>query len=268
MHIRKTTKKLMLKAITGAFLSAAMIFVAYFVWAKDIESEIDEKYEEVGIATETSSLNIHKIDISDEFIYSVNGTASYYADRFHGRLTANGERFNMHEPTAAHKKLPFGTILRITNRDNGNVTFVRINDRGPYIKGRILDLSYGSAKNINGLGLPKIKIEGLLHDDIPETADTSKKYYFGYSYSDNLVCLPETAIDIKDSARKFTNALRIYEEYNSINDNGNSYLFIRADKPQRRESRKSGFRYYIGTVRDREIDIPVIASEEPVRMQS
>ncbi len=74
--------------------------------------------------------------------------ASYYGKRFHGRLTANGERFNMNAMTAAHKTLPFGTRLRVTNLANGRSVTVRINDRGPYIAGRTIDLSRGAAAKI------------------------------------------------------------------------------------------------------------------------
>ncbi len=77
------------------------------------------------------------------------GTASYYADYFHGRLTANGERFNMHELTAAHKTLPFGSMVRVTNLENGRTVMVRINDRGPYIDGRIIDLSLRAARELS-----------------------------------------------------------------------------------------------------------------------
>jgi rare lipoprotein A len=67
--------------------------------------------------------------------------ASYYADKFHGRKTASGKVFDMHKLTAAHKKLPFGTKLKVTNVSNGKSVIVEVNDRGPYVKGRELDLS-------------------------------------------------------------------------------------------------------------------------------
>lgn len=89
------------------------------------------------------------------------GEASYYADRFHGRLTANGERFDMHEMTAAHKTLPFGSLVRVTNLDNGKEVVVRINDRGPFIKGRAIDLSLGAAKEIGMIrkGVTNVRME-------------------------------------------------------------------------------------------------------------
>jgi rare lipoprotein A len=76
------------------------------------------------------------------------GVASYYGRRFHGRLTANGERFNMNAMTAAHKTLPFGTKVRVTYPRNGRSVVVRINDRGPFIRGRTIDLSRGAATKL------------------------------------------------------------------------------------------------------------------------
>ena len=76
------------------------------------------------------------------------GKASWYGPGFHGRSTASGERFNQKSLTAAHKSLPFGTRLKVTNKRNGKSVVVRINDRGPYVRGRLLDLSKGAAMQI------------------------------------------------------------------------------------------------------------------------
>jgi rare lipoprotein A len=89
------------------------------------------------------------------------GVASYYGPGFHGRRTANGERFDMNAMTAAHRTLPFGTLLKVTNLDNGQSAIVRVNDRGPFIKGRVLDLSVAAAKQIGSKhsGTASVKIE-------------------------------------------------------------------------------------------------------------
>ena len=79
---------------------------------------------------------------------NISGAASYYGKRFHGRRTANGESFNMNSMTAAHKTLPFGTKVKVTNRSNGKSVVVRINDRGPYVGGRVIDLSRAAAARI------------------------------------------------------------------------------------------------------------------------
>ena len=76
------------------------------------------------------------------------GKASWYGPGFHGRLTANGERYNQYALTAAHKSLPFGTKVKVTNVNNGRSVVVRINDRGPFIRGRVIDLSTAAARNI------------------------------------------------------------------------------------------------------------------------
>ena len=89
------------------------------------------------------------------------GVASYYGRRFHGRLTANGERFNMNAMTAAHKTLPFGTRVRVTNPRNGRAVTVRINDRGPFIRGRTIDLSRAAAQRIGMIqsGHARVQLE-------------------------------------------------------------------------------------------------------------
>lgn len=78
-----------------------------------------------------------------------SGVASYYGRRFHGRRTANGESFDMHELTAAHRTLPFGSLVRVTNPRNGRSVVVRINDRGPFVRGRAIDLSRAAAEEID-----------------------------------------------------------------------------------------------------------------------
>jgi len=91
------------------------------------------------------------------------GRASYYGRYFHGRKTASGERFDMHKLTAAHRKFALGTIVKVTNLDNGKYVVVVINDRGPYVKGRSIDLSRGAAKKIGMIrkGVVRVKIEKL-----------------------------------------------------------------------------------------------------------
>ena len=89
--------------------------------------------------------------------------ASFYGskDGLHGKRTASGEKFNAHGLTAAHRTFPFGTMLRVTNVENDKSVEVRVNDRGPFIKGRDIDLSFGAAKliGITGEGVKKVRVE-------------------------------------------------------------------------------------------------------------
>jgi rare lipoprotein A len=93
------------------------------------------------------------------------GEASWYGPGFHGRKTASGERFDTYEMTAAHKTLPFGTLLRVTNLENNLFTVVRINDRGPYIRGRIIDLSRAAKDAIGMGGTVMVSIEQITQEE-------------------------------------------------------------------------------------------------------
>lgn len=110
-----------------------------------------------------------------KIVRTIRGTASYYGHQFHGRQTANGEIYNMFRMTAAHKTLPFGTIVLVTNLKNQKQIVVRINDRGPFVENRIIDLSYGAADKLDFLhdGLAKVKI------DILEPIPTKQKQILG-----------------------------------------------------------------------------------------
>jgi rare lipoprotein A len=92
--------------------------------------------------------------------YQATGLASYYAHKFHGRKTASGETYHRDKLTAAHRSLPFGTRLKVTNLANGREVMVRVNDRGPFVKGRIIDLSYAAALELKMVrqGVVRVKV--------------------------------------------------------------------------------------------------------------
>ncbi|WP_390587403.1 septal ring lytic transglycosylase RlpA family protein [Erythrobacter sp. MTPC3] len=105
-------------------------------------------------------LSVFVPPVEDPIIRTLGtGVASYYGRRFHGRRTANGERFNMNAMTAAHKTLPFGTKVRVTNPRNGRTVTVRINDRGPFTRGREIDLSRAAAKQIGLIASGHARVE-------------------------------------------------------------------------------------------------------------
>jgi rare lipoprotein A len=96
------------------------------------------------------------------FIRSTSvGVASYYSNALRGRKTASGERYDPSKLTAAHKSLPLGTVVKVTNLSNNKQVVVKINDRGPYVRGRIIDLSYSAARQLGMLkdGMTKVKVE-------------------------------------------------------------------------------------------------------------
>ncbi len=106
------------------------------------------------------------------------GLASWYGPDFHERPTSSREIYDMYDLTAAHKTLPFGTMVVVTNLENGKSVTVRINDRGPFIKGRIVDLSYAAAKAIDmvGPGVVPVKLE-IMEKSLPPSGISKLRYY-------------------------------------------------------------------------------------------
>ncbi len=94
---------------------------------------------------------------------SQTGLASYYGHQYHGRTTANGETYDENKLTAAHRTLPFGTRVRVTNLENGKIVLLRINDRGPFVEGRIVDVSWRAARDLDFVeqGVVKARLEVL-----------------------------------------------------------------------------------------------------------
>jgi len=136
---------------------------------KNVENERILIEEFVPVTVKENTVNTSAVKFIDR------GTlkASWYGPKFHGKFTANGEVYNQMALTAAHKNLSFGTLLKITNPKNGKSVIVRINDRGPYIEGRELDLSKGAAIELGMLekGVARVKVQEVaLHERNNPTA--------------------------------------------------------------------------------------------------
>jgi peptidoglycan lytic transglycosylase len=109
-----------------------------------ISCSVDRSLRNKRFAESATGIDAHSVN--DDFI---TGVSSYYGRKFHGRKTASGETFNMYDYTAAHKTLPFGTLLEVENLSNNKKVVVRVNDRGPFVKDRVLDISYAAAEQID-----------------------------------------------------------------------------------------------------------------------
>lgn len=115
-----------------------------------------------------------RVDIGETF----EGVASWYGPDFHGKKTSNGENYDMYDFTAAHRTLPFNTMLRVTNLKNSKSTIVRVNDRGPFVQNRIIDLSFAGAKDIDiinyGTALVKLEVVGFNREVVFDRASEEK----------------------------------------------------------------------------------------------
>jgi len=119
------------------------------------------------------------------------GLASWYGPNFHGKATSSREIYNMYDMTAAHRSLPFGTYVMVTNMNNGKSVRVKINDRGPFVEGRIIDLSFAAAEVLDavGPGVIPVKIEVLANESPPNTAQRYAVQVGSFANKDNAVSL-------------------------------------------------------------------------------
>ncbi len=131
------------------------------------KSEEEEPTPRASSPRNVEETKVTTVPTSGRILLTLEGIASYYADDFHGKQTSNGEMFDMNALTAAHRTFPFDTMVQVTNLVNSKSVVVRINDRGPFVDGRIIDLSLGAAKEIGliATGTARVRLEVLKWGD-------------------------------------------------------------------------------------------------------
>jgi rare lipoprotein A len=147
------------------------------------------------------------------------GTASWYGKKFHGKKTANGEIYNMYDKTAAHKTLPFGTYAKVENQSNLREIVVRINDRGPFVKGRIVDLSYGAARAIGlvGPGVARVRLVALSKEvGKIKSGNKYKPLLEVRDFKKGKFTIQVGAFEKEDNAKKLAERLRVIFDHVTI----------------------------------------------------
>jgi rare lipoprotein A len=160
-----------------------------------------------------------------------SGIASWYGSDFHGKTTSNGDSYDMYAMTAAHKTLPLGVYVKVRNRNNGLETVVRINDRGPFVTGRIIDLSYSAAKEIGLIenGTAPVRIEALGYLD--ESVHDKEAYRAPSSYDRGSFGIQVGAFSKLENAHRMADDVRQRFGVASIKEavvNGTLYYRVRA----------------------------------------
>lgn len=199
---------------------------------------------------ERDVVDLSERKLGEDYFYSNMGTASWYGKKFHLRKTANGELFNMYEYSAAHKDLPFGTILKVTNVDNGQSVIVRINDRGPFIGNRILDLSYWASVEIGNTGLSKVLIEGFVPGRVNLLNNVSENYFFSYSITKPIAFINKSDVEVIGFTKDFNEGMKIYKNYTSRHPDYVSYIAIPSEQIMKKD--KFAEKFYIVVINPRE----------------
>jgi len=172
----------------------------------DIDSSYSPTASTTGVGKPYSVYGIEYVPENQPQNYTQKGIASWYGDKFHGRKTASGEIYNMHAMTAAHKTLPLQTWVKVHNLNNNKEIVVRINDRGPFVKGRIIDLSFTGAKNLGmadqGTAPVKIVVLGRL-----KNPKSKQKEYVPVDLYTGCFSIQVGAFQVKSNADKLKNEL-------------------------------------------------------------
>lgn len=239
MTVFHDTRKYMLKTLIFLVALLTLLSFGYMVQAEEAQGENSTELAADTMKTSSESSDSEVWDTSEEEgseievletpVYEQTGTASWYGNKFHGRRTANGERYNMHAYTAAHKSLPFGTILRVTNLDNDKSVLVRVNDRGPYVRGRIIDLSRAAAEEI-GVTLHKVKIEEF------RPAETDGTRELGYATDLLPVMFEQGGYTSSFTTNNFTEAMKKWKE--TRGEGQQAYLVLRPHSDDEKENLK------------------------------
>ncbi|MBW6512163.1 MAG: septal ring lytic transglycosylase RlpA family protein [Desulfuromonadaceae bacterium] len=170
------------------------------------------------------------------------GRASWYGKDFHGKQTSNGETYDMHAMTAAHKTLPLGVFVRVKNLDNGKETVVRVNDRGPFVVGRIIDLSYAAARQLDvvGPGTAPVRIEALGYQI--KGASGKVSYQQPKSYDSGVFAVQVGAFSVEANARRLADDLGRRYGHSGLRRgvvNGKTFFRVHAGKYESLEEAQS-----------------------------
>jgi rare lipoprotein A len=223
-------------------IPVVMLSVVIFVSAHENNTEIKDSKNIRNVI----GMDYNDFDYGSKYLWSSEGTSSYYANKFHLKRTASGERYNKNDYSAAHRTLPFGTIIRVYNPRMNKSTLVRINDRGPFIRKRIVDLSLKAASAIDGLGIPNVILEGFSPDSFNFSGELTN-YYLAYSFLNKPMLLQPELFEIADSTKNFDEIITNYKEFIFDYPSSENSIFVLVKVSDYREN-PNDVVYYLGSI--------------------
>lgn len=210
-----------MKNITRLLLFNALLIVSIILITRAEDSANQSvKFSEELIQKERSIEIARKnIDLTDELQFNQSGISSFYGNKFHNRKTSSGEIYHSNKYSAAHRFLPFGSIVRVINKLNGKSTLVVVNDRGPFIRNRIIDISAVAAQQIGSSGIPPVQIQTLLYKS--ELANNFEDVFFTFSLNLEPLVLSQENLIFLQVYDNFSEVMKILnelqQEHNYIN---------------------------------------------------
>jgi rare lipoprotein A len=183
------------------------------------ENDVNQplRYDESTVQADELNYQNRLNQTLKNFIYQNNeGISSYYGIKFHGRKTSSGEIFDVNKYTAAHKTLPMGSIVKITNLSNNKSSIAIINDRGPFVRKRVIDVSTIVAKKIGALGIPKVKVETFnFTDELDSTAFQNK--FLAFPLISDVQVIDFEQMNVLKETDEFNDAANLLHQLTEIN---------------------------------------------------
>lgn len=205
--------KSVLRAIIFVIVFLAVMSVSFLVEAHDLPAGVAAAEVTVDDTAVTIERSFPMTDVTD-------GLASWYGRQFHGRRTASGRKFDMHAYTAAHRSLPFGSLLRVVNPSNGRTIIVEVTDRGPFIRRRVVDLSYAAAKEL-GVSVAPVEMDAITLDDVlAHYSEQGDSLVLVIDEDMDIVLLPSTAV------RPMAEGTSLTEAYKSVRESSSCILVL------------------------------------------
>ena len=201
---------LIIICIVGCAVSKRQIKVASYKKPAIVLPEKTKPYSVYGIS-------YYPLPSGEGFVQE--GMASWYGKKFHGKKAASGEIYNMYDKTAAHKTLPFGTYVKVENLSNLREAIVRINDRGPFVKGRIIDLSYGAARGVGlvGPGVARVRVVALSKEvGKIKSGNKYRPLVEAKDFKKGKFTIQVGAFEAEDNAKRLAERLRVIFDHVTI----------------------------------------------------
>lgn len=206
-EIKKYFNKITRVLIFTVLLIMSVILITQAEDYTDLPLKFSEelifKEREIEIAKQNTNY-------TEELQITERGISSFYGKKFHARKTSSGELFLINKYTAAHRTLPFGSIVKVTNENNNKSTLVIINDRGPFIRKRIIDLSTIAAKQIGSSGIPPVTIQTITRKNYLQVS--ADDIYFAFSINLEPLVLTNTNLNFLQVYSDFSEAVEILHE--------------------------------------------------------
>lgn len=198
--VRNVLSALMFTTVFFTLMSVSFLVEAHDLPLDSGMGSVQESEWEIEILDTLSLRNV------------ATGVASWYGKEFHGRRTASGRLYNMNDLTAAHRSLPFGTLVRVQNRSTGKTIMVEVTDRGPFVGNRVIDLSFAAARDL-GVSLTRVSLEALRPADIVKFYSNNDSTLMVFDIEGNITERRRVTVEsFPDEGMTFTRALRLLDD--------------------------------------------------------